>query len=56
LFGGWLGGFVGAILGLALGLWLVLRRSSRWGGPAVAGLTGAAIMMCICLAYVAFAR
>jgi hypothetical protein len=37
-------------------LWLVLRRNSRWSGTAVAGLTAAAIMMCICLAYVAFAR
>jgi hypothetical protein len=54
LTGGWLGAWVGAIAGFGLGLWLILRNGGAWGGKAVAGLTGTAVMIVVCLAYVAF--
>jgi len=44
----------GGALGFAGSLWLVLRRDGQSGGSAVVGLTGIAIMMIICLGYVAF--
>jgi hypothetical protein len=52
--GGTIGAIVGAILGFAVGLWLVLRQGGQWGGAAVAGLTGVAVMMVICFGFVAF--
>jgi len=52
--GGEIGAFVGAVAGFALGLWLTLRRGGQSGGKAVTGLTGVAVMMVICFAYVAF--
>ncbi|HZP99120.1 MAG TPA: hypothetical protein VFB13_06260 [Reyranella sp.] len=52
--GGWFGAVTGAIVGTLLALWLILRRGGIWGGRAVAGLTGTAIMMVVCLAFVAF--
>lgn len=54
LAGGWLGAFVGAIAGFAGSLWLILRDGGEWGGKAVTALTGIAIMLVVCLAYVAF--
>ncbi len=51
--GGWLGAFIGAIAGFTGSLWLILHKGGQWGGKAVAGLTGLAIMMVVCLAYVA---
>jgi hypothetical protein len=50
-----LGGLAGAALGLGLGLWLVLRKNGESAGSAVAGLTGAAVMILFCVAFVAFA-
>jgi hypothetical protein len=52
--GGLIGGAIGVVAGFAGGLWLVLRKDGYWGGTAVAWLTGAAIMMAVCLGYVAF--
>ena len=52
--GGWLGAVVGAIGGAGTGLWLILRRGGQHGGTAVAALTGLAIMMVVCFAFVAF--
>lgn len=51
--GGAIGAFVGAGIGVAAALWLILRNNGHWGGRAVAGLTGTAIMMVVCFAYVA---
>jgi hypothetical protein len=52
--GGWLGAVVGAIGGAGTGLWLILRQDGHHGGAAVAALTGLAIMMVVCFAFVAF--
>jgi len=46
----------GAALGLVGSLWLVLRRDGQWGGSAVVGLTGVAVMTMISLGYVAFSQ
>jgi hypothetical protein len=53
--GGLIGGAVGVFAGFGGGLWLVLRRGGDWGGTTVAWLTVGAILMLVCLAYVAFA-
>ena len=45
---------VGGLAGLVGGLWLTLHRDGHWGGRAVAALTGTAVMMIVCLGYVAF--
>jgi hypothetical protein len=45
---------IGGLLGFVAGLWLTLRRDGEWGGRAVATLTGTAVMMVVCLGYVAF--
>jgi hypothetical protein len=45
---------VGGVIGCAGGLWLVLRRDGQWGGSAVVGLTLTAVILLICLAWVAF--
>jgi hypothetical protein len=47
---------VGGLAGFAAGLWLTLRRDGQWGGRAVSALTGTAIMMVVCLGYVAFSQ
>jgi len=47
-------GIVGGAAGFAGALWLVLRRDGQSGGSAVVALTGVAIMMVLCLGYVAF--
>ena len=52
--GGSLGAVTGVVLGFALALWLVLHNGGLWAGKSIAALTGAAIMMMICLAFVAF--
>lgn len=52
--GATLGGIAGAVAGFGGALWAVLRNGGAWGGKAVAGLTGTAIMMVVCLAFVAF--
>jgi hypothetical protein len=52
--GGSLGAVAGASAGFGLALWLVLRRGGRHGGTAVVALTGAAIIMVACFAFVAF--
>jgi hypothetical protein len=48
------GAIAGGALGFGLGLWLVLHNGGLWAGKAIAALTGAAIMMVVCLAFVAF--
>jgi hypothetical protein len=45
---------VGAAAGLTGALWLILRRGGQSGGSAVVAFTGLAIMMVLCLGYVAF--
>lgn len=52
--GGMIGGALGIFAGFGGGLWLVLRRGGHWGGTAVAWLTVAALLMLVCLAYIAF--
>jgi hypothetical protein len=52
--GGMTGGTLGVFAGFGGGLWLVLRKGGHWGGTAVTWLTVAAILMLVCLAYVAF--
>ena len=52
--GATIGGVVGAVAGFGGALWATLRNGGAWGGRAVAGATGAAIMMLVCLAFVAF--
>jgi hypothetical protein len=52
--GGAVGAFAGAGLGVVAALWLILRNKGHWGGRAVVGLTGTALMMIVCFAYVAF--
>lgn len=54
--GGWLGACIGAALGFGLALWLTFRNNAQWGGRVVTTLTGIAIMICVCFAYVAFSR
>jgi hypothetical protein len=52
--GGMIGGALGIFAGFGGGLWLVLRKNAHWGGTAVAWLTVGAIVMLVCLGYVAF--
>jgi hypothetical protein len=52
--GGMIGGALGVLAGFGGGLWLVLRKAGHWGGTAVTWLTVGAILMLVCLAYVAF--
>jgi hypothetical protein len=52
--GGVIGGAVGVFAGFGGGLWLVLRKAGHWGGTAVTWLTVGAVLMLVCLAYVAF--
>jgi len=52
--GGVIGGALGVLAGFGGGLWLVLRKGSHWGGTAVTWLTVGALLMLLCLAYVAF--
>lgn len=52
--GGMIGGAVGVLAGFGGGLWLVLRKNAHWGGTAVTWLTAGAIVMLVCLGYVAF--
>ena len=52
--GGWLGAVAGAIGGAAGTLWLILRQGGHHGGTAVVGLTGLAIILVVCFAFVAF--
>lgn len=49
-----IGAAAGGLLGFGGALWLALHNGGHWGGKAVAGLTGLAIMVVVCLAYVAF--
>lgn len=52
--GGVIGGALGVCAGFAGGIWLVLRKGGYWGGTAVSWLTVGALLMLVCLAYVAF--
>jgi len=52
--GGWLGAVAGAIAGAAGALWLILRQGAHHGGTAVVGLTGLAVILVVCFAFVAF--
>jgi len=52
--GGMIGGALGVFAGFGGGLWLVLRKGGHWGSTAVTWLTVGAILMLVCLAYVAF--
>jgi len=52
--GGWLGAIAGGVAGAAGALWLILRQGGHHGGTAVVGLTGLAIILMVCLAFVAF--
>ena len=52
--GGMIGGALGVLAGFGGGLWLVLRKGGHWGGTAVTWLTLGAIVMLVCLGYVAF--
>jgi hypothetical protein len=52
--GGMIGGALGVFTGFGAGLWLVLRKGGHWGGTAVAWLTVGAIVMLVCVGYVAF--
>ncbi|HTE36079.1 MAG TPA: hypothetical protein VK630_06005 [Reyranella sp.] len=52
--GGMMGGTLGVFAGFGGGLWLVLRKGGHWGGTAVTWLTVGAILMLVCLGYVAF--
>ena len=52
--GGMIGGALGVLAGFGGGLWLVLRKDGHWGGTAVTWLTVGAVLMLVCLAYVAF--
>ena len=52
--GGMIGGALGVLAGFVGGLWLVLRKGGHWGGTAVTWLTVCALLMLVCLAYVAF--
>lgn len=50
------GGLVGLGAGFGGGIWLVLRRNSRWAGSAVVGLWAVAILIALCLGFVALSR
>ena len=52
--GATIGGIAGAVSGFGGALWVTLRDGGKWAGTAVANLTGAGIMMVVCLAFVAF--
>lgn len=52
--GGRLGAFVGAVVGAGFALWLILRQGGHHGGTAVVALTGLAIILVVCFAFVAF--
>jgi len=52
--GGTLGAFIGAVVGAAVALWLILRQGGHHGGTAVVALTGLAILLVVCFAFVAF--
>ena len=52
--GATIGGIAGAVSGFGGALWVTLRDGGKWAGTAVASLTGAGIMMVVCLAFVAF--
>jgi hypothetical protein len=45
---------VGALAGLVCALWLILRREGQSGSSAVVGLTFLAVILVVCLGYVAF--
>ena len=49
-----IGGVVGLVAGFAGGVGLVLWQDGRWAGNAVAWLGAGALLMLICLPYVAF--
>jgi hypothetical protein len=46
---------VGSLAGLVGGLWLTLRRGGQSGGSAIVGLTFLAVILIVCLGYVAIA-
>lgn len=52
----WIGGLVGLVTGFGGGVWLVLRRDGRWAGSAVVGLWAVAVLIAVCLGFVALSR
>lgn len=50
------GGLAGLGAGFGGGVWLVLRRNARWAGSAVVGLWAVAVLIAVCLAFVALSR
>lgn len=51
-----IGGLAGLGAGFGGGVWLVLRQNSRWAGSAVVGLWAMAILITLCLGFVALSR
>lgn len=48
-----IGGLAGLVAGFGGGVWLVLRRNSQWAGSSVVGLWAMAILIALCLGFVA---
>ena len=51
-----IGGLAGLVAGFGGGVWLVLRRNSQWAGSSVVGLWAMAILIALCLGFVALSR
>ena len=50
------GGLAGLGAGFGGGVWLVLRRNGRWAGSSVVGLWAVALLIAVCLGFVAVSR